>query len=284
MDKPTVKAQLDTTLNLFEDVSETIGRLEERLIDLEIKISKLTIKPAVSDSSTISSISSDAADLRTLLISLRQQLDKSFATDIEPMTGSLKYLHHDGIPALMKQTTELSATLTALQQSIPLLQESVNAVVANTAPLRADTAAAGKFARDFQLPMQELTGRNSEGFYEEGTFALRNMARTIFFWAGRDEVGRVKEGSIHDRMDALLLTFFEKNYLRKDGTKMSRWEKIGESFLDYVVKNFWHRVFDVILLAMIWVWILNPSVKIIRDLREPSIIETAHPTIIPIGK
>jgi chromosome segregation ATPase len=278
VDIPTVKAQLDTTLILFDEVSETIGRLEDRLIDLEVKISNLDTKtPVQSDPNALSSIHNDAADLRALLISLRQQLEKSFVADIEPMTSTLKSLHHEGIPQLVKQVSELKDTVTAFQQAIPMLKDSVNAVIANVAPMNKDTEAAGHFARSFQLPMQELLGRNDAGVYQEGNFVLRNMARLIFSWSGsHDAQGKGKENG-QDRIESFLNTFFEKNYLHKDGTKMKRWEEIGESFLDYIGKNIWHRVFDAILLALIWALLLNPAAQALKEIKSGTLKQLALP-------
>ena len=150
-----------------------------------------------------------------------------------------------------------------------MLKDSVNAVVANLAPIKQDTEAAGRFANHLREPLLELTGRNEEGKLLEDKFILRNLARVIFQLTGRDEFGKVKEGGV-DRLSAFLDAFFKKNYMYKDGSEMSRLTKIGESFLDYAGVNIWHRVFDVILYIVLWLAFVSPASKAIQEVRENS--------------
>jgi len=265
----TVKSQLNATLTLLEDVSETICRFETHLSDLNTQITSFENGAFAEENPDASAIANDAAELRSLIISLKQQLEKSFSSDIEPLAATLKYLHHEGIPQLVENASALTVTVQAFQNSIPLLKDSVNSVVANLAPIKADTEAAGRFASSFQEPMQELLGRDAHGRYVEDKFILRNMARVVFSLTGKDEFGKPKEGA-HDRLSALLDEFFKKNYMRSDGSKMSRWETIGESFLDYVGTNIWQRVFDIIILGVLWLLIVNPAARAIQEVAATS--------------
>jgi len=261
----TVKSQLDLAISLFEDFAETLSRCEDHIQKLETSLTGMATNPqGAHDANFLQAMVSDANDLRSILIGLKQQMEKSVTSDLEPMTLTLKYLHTQGIPDLTDLVRDLNIGITALQGSMPTLKDSVNNVIANLAPIRADTAAAGKFARHFQDPMRELLGRTPEGSYDEGKFILRSMARIIFSLSGRDEQGKVEKGS-NDRLAAFLDHYFAKHHLKSDGTKKDSWNQFIESFWDYCTSAIWHRVFDVVIAIIIYLLILNPASQAIKD-------------------
>ena len=258
----TVKSQLETALSLFEDFSETLSRCEDRLLGLETSLNDLS-KTGERDSPT-KSLAGEASDLRGMIINLRQQVDKSITTDLDPLKSTLNYLHKEGIPDLTEQVKTLSIAVTALQGSMPVIRDSVNSVVANIAPMKADTEAAGKFARHFQEPLRELLGRTHDGTYDEGKFMLRTAAQVLFTLTGRDEAGKVEKGG-NDRLTSFLDHYFDKNHLLKTGAKKESLFQFWDSFWDYCTSSIWHRVFDVIIAILIWLVVLNPAGQALKD-------------------
>ena len=268
MGEETVKSQLRVVLSLFEDISETVSRCEEHLTNIENSASH----PGTPDASS-QILVQDAQDLRATIISLKQQLLSSITTDLEPLKGTLTYLHREGIPELTDQVRDLSEALATFQKSLPMLTTAM----ANIAPMKTDVEEAGKFARHFYEPMRELLGRTPTGSYDEGKFILRNLARSVFSLTGKDDVGK---DSAKNKLEAFLDHYFEQNHLLSSGAKKEGLFKFWDSLVSYAQSMIWHRLFDVLIALIIWLMVLNPAAKALKSIQDLSATLKPAPVVV----
>jgi len=270
----TVKSQLDMTLSLFDDVSEAIARIDEKCDTLKELLDKIELAEPKSDIQ--SNISTDANDLRNLLITLRQQLEKSIASDLDPLTTTLKFLHTE-IPELVIKVSELTIIISALTNNgIPAVKDSVNAIVAHLSPMKANMEDAGSFARNFNEPMMKLLGKRPDYQIVEGENILMNLSQVIFDLTGRDAVGKLPPPSKPDdssyltRMNRLMTHYFKKNFLDDTGKGKSKGSTFFERATDYMETNLWHKILDALMLILVWFLLVNPAQKALRDVQDAS--------------
>ena len=249
----TVKSQLDQYITLFEDLSETLGRIEDRLEKT----------PVCGSVEGVSDLSNETNDLRTALIALRQSLDNSLSTDLGQFLSALKYLQISGIPELLTQVKDLSLSVSAISNQIPSLEKSV----ANLEALKKDAEEAGKFARHFHEPMCEILGRSSDGTYQEGKFMLRNAAQVLFNLTGRDGSG-VPKDKTPDRLKVVLDHYLTKTYHDPDGMKHPLWGIFFESFWQTLKSETWNRVFKAIFLLLVYKFILSPTLDVTKSIKD----------------
>ncbi len=242
-DIKTLREQVDTIISLFEDVSETLGRVEETVESIETKLG----------TDTDQGVSSRKPSERVDLSSVQKALQ--------------------AIPNLAGQIETLQTSLDVLQEKVPELTSMADTLLESQENLEA----AGKFSRSFQEPMSELLGRKPDGTYDEGKFVLRNLAHAFFKLLGRDDLGRPKE-TAGDKFDGFFDHYFTKHYLDAHGHKRPRGSVIFESLLDYFINNAWHRVFDCIIWVLLYWVFIAPAVATVRSIQ---VISPAAQVISP---